>query len=92
MAPRGAGGSVLESRAPGFCLGTPRPELSRAASSSCKCLWKAPALQGVANFFGGEGCSPPALGLLSCDLTPQGYSGFPPGCVGCAGQRGGCAC
>lgn len=62
MAPRGAGGSVLESRAPGFCLGTLRPELSRAASSSCKCLWKAPALQGEAKFFWGGGVFPTSFG------------------------------
>lgn len=53
MAPRGAGGSVLECRAPGFCLGTPCPEMSRAASSSCSASGKPRCCRVKPIFLGG---------------------------------------
>lgn len=57
MLPRGAGGSVPKDRAPGYCSGTPSPEMSRAACLKLpQRLWKAPALQGEASFGGLEGC------------------------------------
>lgn len=63
MASRGAGGSVLDGRTPGCCLGTPSPEMSRAVCLELlQCLWNASALQCEASFEGMGRCPLPALG------------------------------